>query len=300
MRLGIPMSLVMIVAWPALAAVEPVVDDRWVAAHSCDPDVVVLDLRDNARAFAFGHVPCSVSGPYRASGWQQKRDDIPGMMPAPEEAAKMIGALGISNDSHVVLVAEGGSVLAMTAATRAYWTFKSLGHDSVSILDGGFAAYRANPDNPLSKGESTPAPATFTARPNAEYLATHTEVATALGTDTQLVDSRFSDVYMGINKSSSVRAPGTLPGATNLPISWLTHGDGRLHASALQAEIAAAAGVATDQPQILFCNSGRMASFGWFVAHELLGNANARLYDGSMAEWASDESRPVSQKVRMP
>ena len=29
----------------------------------------------------------------------------------------------------------------MGTATRIYWTFKVLGHDNVSILNGGMAAY---------------------------------------------------------------------------------------------------------------------------------------------------------------
>jgi len=36
-----------------------------------------------------------------------------------------------------------------------------------------------------------------------------------------------------------------------------------------------------------------MAALGWFVAHELLGNRQARLYDGSMAEWSRDAALEV-------
>ena len=44
-------------------------------------------------------------------------------------------------------------------------------------------------------------------------------------------------------------------------------------------------GASTDSPTTVYCNSGVMASVGWFVLSELLGNTDVRLYDGSMQEW---------------
>jgi thiosulfate/3-mercaptopyruvate sulfurtransferase len=49
---------------------------------------------------------------------------------------------------------------------------------------------------------------------------------------------------------------------------------------------------------ITYCNSGQFASTSWFVFHELMGNPNVRLYDGSMHQWAL-EKRPV-EKIKRP
>jgi thiosulfate/3-mercaptopyruvate sulfurtransferase len=49
-------------------------------------------------------------------------------------------------------------------------------------------------------------------------------------------------------------------------------------------------------PSIAYCNSGHLASGGWFIQHELLGNKNVKLYDGSMHEWTL-EKRPVKAMV---
>ena len=48
---------------------------------------------------------------------------------------------------------------------------------------------------------------------------------------------------------------------------------------------------------IFFCNAGLESSLGWFVAHELMGNTAARLYDGSLAEWSADPTLPMDLKV---
>jgi thiosulfate/3-mercaptopyruvate sulfurtransferase len=37
---------------------------------------------------------------------------------------------------------------------------------------------------------------------------------------------------------------------------------------------------------ITFCNTGHWASLGWFVQSEILGRADVKLYDGSVADWA--------------
>lgn len=56
----------------------------------------------------------------------------------------------------------------------------------------------------------------------------------------------------------------------------------------------------TQGRQIEFCNTGHLASNGWFVSHELLGNKEAKLYDGSMVEWTLTKAGPVEQTVKRP
>lgn len=56
-------------------------------------------------------------------------------------------------------------------------------------------------------------------------------------------------------------------------------------------------GIDPAKPAIAHCNTGHLASSGWFVMSELLGDAQASLYDGSMNEWAADSARPVSRQL---
>ncbi len=282
-----------------LAAVAgPLVDPEWVAEHACDDGVVVLDLRPNPRAFARGHIACSVHSSYFGDGWRVARNDIPGMLPDLADAAALIGGLGIGNDDHVVVVGPGGSPGATTLATRVYWTFKVLGHDAVSLLDGGFAAFRNDTSLPLDKGAGVARAAnTFTAVLRPELLATAADVAAARETGTSLIDSRASDYYVGINKAGVAARAGTLPGAGNVPIMWLTTPDGRFQNRRVLDRIADQTALDEETPLITFCNSGQMASLDWFVAHELLGNDGARMYDGSLAEWTADPSNPVERYI---
>ena len=281
----------LLLAAPALAA--PLVDAAWLAEHSCDAGVAVLDLRGSARAFERARVPCAVHAPY-GEGWRAMRNEVPGMLPEADALAALIGGLGVGNGDHVVIVGPGGSAGATTLATRIYWTFTVAGHDAVSLLDGGFAAYGAA-RGPLEKGEAEPpAPASFTVSLRHERIATVGDIG---GNGAALVDARLSDQFVGANRSGAVARAGTLPGASNVPVTWLTQPDGSFQPPAVLASVAATTALTADAPLITFCNTGQMASLDWFVAHELLGNDQALMYDGSMADWAADEARPVERRI---
>jgi thiosulfate/3-mercaptopyruvate sulfurtransferase len=61
----------------------------------------------------------------------------------------------------------------------------------------------------------------------------------------------------------------------------------------------AAAGVPESGTQYHFCNSGHWATLGWFASSELLGNKDAKMYDGSMIEWSNDKSLPMDQQIEL-
>ncbi len=59
------------------------------------------------------------------------------------------------------------------------------------------------------------------------------------------------------------------------------------------AALAEGVGLAEDEENIVFCNTGHWASIAWFALSEVAGNKNTAMYDGSMAEWTADPARPV-------
>ena len=109
-----------------------------------------------------------------------------------------------------------------------------------------------------------------------------------------LIDARSPEQYLGKSKSGLVSRAGRIPGAFNLP--YFTLFDDTAHRLKPQAELASlvpAAVTGKDTKIIAYCNTGHWSSIDWFVLHEFLGYENTRLYDGSMAAWTSDPSRPV-------
>lgn len=285
-------------------AVEPLVDVAWVKAHGGEPQVRLLDVRNriggaSAEVFAAGHIPGSVYSDYLKDGWRSMRAGVPGQLPAIPVLEALIGRLGIGNENHVVIVAAGASALEIASATRVYWTFKVLGHDAVSILDGGFRAYAADPANPIATGPSLPQPAVFTAKFRPELIADRTDVAVAMKAGRPLVDNRPSSQYLGQSRHPAATRAGTIPGARSVPESRFVDSGGRFFSRQRLAAMLRSAGAAVlDSGAITFCNTGHWASLGWFVQSELLGQPNVRLYDGSMVDWTSDSALPVAVKEK--
>ncbi|MBT3361107.1 MAG: sulfurtransferase, partial [Rhodospirillales bacterium] len=146
------------------AATKSLVGADWLAAHLDAPGLVVLDIRNridggSREIFAKGHIPGAVYSDYLGDGWRVARDGVPGMLPPVTDLEKLIGGLGIGNDTHVVIVPGGVSAVDYGSATRVFWTFKVLGHDKVSILDGGYKGWVADAKRAVAMGPSNrPAP----------------------------------------------------------------------------------------------------------------------------------------------
>ncbi|PSJ62986.1 sulfurtransferase [Pseudaminobacter soli (ex Li et al. 2025)] len=275
---------------------QPLVDAAWLKAHLGDKSLVVIDIRDadkEGNPYDKGHVPGAVNAPYSTAGWRAEVNGVPGMLPAVDQISKTIGALGISNDSHVVIVPNGTDSSEFGGATRVYWTFKVLGHDAVSILDGGERGWEAA-GGELSTEAAKPAPASFTGELRKELLATTADVEQARAEGTKLVDGRPAAQFKGEAKSPVVRIAGTIPGAVNLENSKLYDTNKASFASKEEvAKLSNAVGLGNDEKNIAFCNTGHWASVVWFGLSEIEGNKNTKMYDGSMAEWAADPERPV-------
>lgn len=279
-------------------AAEPLVTSDWLRDNLGRDGLVVLDIRTfpEAAGFEDGHVPSAIHADYAKAGWRTTVDGVPGMLPTPEALADLIGGLGIGNDDHVVLVSHGTDASDFGSATRIYWTFKILGHDEVSILNGGYAGWASDAENPVATGVAAkPEPATFTARFRPELLASTADVQAAIADKSAaLVDGRPVAQFLGEAKHPDVPSYGTLPGAVNLDNGDLTtNGGGYFVDKATVDALAEKIGLTGDEAQIAFCNSGHWASVAWFALSEIQGAPNVSLYDGSMLEWTKDPARPV-------
>jgi thiosulfate/3-mercaptopyruvate sulfurtransferase len=275
----------------------------WVKENLGKEGIVFVDSRGQTD-YLRGHIPGAVHTDYGKDGWRVAKNGIPGVFPDdPSLLAQHIGNLGIDNDTHVVLVAPGNSSSDMGNSTRMYWSFKVLGHDNVSILNGGMAAYLAevdgdkNPVNPLEKGAPEIAAKTFTVALREDMLLNEADVKAANEAGALMVDNRTADQYLGVNRHGAAKASGTIAGAVNLPQSWMTkNGGGMFRDADTLAKLYQAAGVPLEGEQVSFCNTGHWASIGWFVSSEILGNKDAKLYDGSMVAWTVN-GMPVEAQI---
>jgi thiosulfate/3-mercaptopyruvate sulfurtransferase len=275
---------------------QPLVDAGWLNSHLGQPGLVIIDIRDKTKdgaPYAAGHVPGAVEAQYSTYGWRASIDGAPGLLPKLDDITAKIAALGVNDDTQVVIVPDGSSISEFGGATRVYWTFKVLGHDNVTILDGGYKAWAAAGE-PVSADVVTPKAGTFTAKFRPELRAEVAEVQQAINDDVNLIDARSVAQFIGKEKTSTVKELGTIPTAVNINFDkfWDAQ-NGRFASKATIDGLVQQAGLVDKDGVITFCNTGHLASIAWFGLSEVAGPKHVRLYDGSMSQWTLDPSRPV-------
>jgi thiosulfate/3-mercaptopyruvate sulfurtransferase len=288
-----------LLAAPAAAlAVEPLTSVDTLRARLGEPDLVILDIRSaidgsKADAYAKGHIPGAIASDYDKSGWRTTRNGLPYMLPSVAQLEKLIGELGVDEDSKVVVVPAGVSATDFGAASRVYWTLKVAGVHEVSILDGGLAAWTAT-KYPLETGIVTPSPRIFTATINKSMIAELADVEKlAESGDGTLIDARPPEYFKGKLKIDAAAAYGHIPRSINIDSAeFYDPATNRLRPRDRLAAIASR--ISPSGPVITYCNTGHWSSTDWFVLTELLGRKDVTLYYGSMVEWSAAPQRPVS------
>jgi thiosulfate/3-mercaptopyruvate sulfurtransferase len=264
-------------------------EPEWLAVD-CRFDLA--DPQAGLRAWQAGHIPGAIHADLErdlssrvtaASGRHP--------LPEPEALAETFSRFGISARTQVVAYDAGSGAF----AARLWWLLRWLGHETVAVLDGGFAAWTAE-DRPVSAEAVVRAPAQFVARPRAEMVVDTTAIPGLLGRGERLVDVRGAERYRGEVEPLDTVA-GHVPGAANLPYLDNLGPDGRFRdPRALAALWRERVDVAPGSVVVCMCGSGVTACQG-LLALEAAGIRGGRLYAGSWSEWIRDPARPVARSA---
>jgi thiosulfate/3-mercaptopyruvate sulfurtransferase len=238
--------------------------------------------------FEAGHIPGADFLDLQ-SEFSEQNTELRFMMPATAQLEAAFGRHGIGPDSRVVLYSIGTAMW----ATRFWWMLKSLGFENVSVLDGGLDQWKAEGRAVETGPAKGYPPATFTAKPMEGYFVGKQEVlAAGRERNSVVVNALNAQLHAGLEPSRYGR-PGRIPGSVNVSAATLV--DPATKTFVPPAEAAAkftAQGITKDKRVVAYCGGGISATIDLFQLHRL-GYDNLTLYDGSMGEWAKDDSLPI-------
>lgn len=268
----------------AVAAVNPVVAPQELEQLRADASVRVIDIRPQD-VYAKNHIPGAVSAPY--ASWRGPADN-PGKLPELTTLARLVQQLGLSDDTHAVVVSSGDTTTDFGAAARVYWTLKYLGLQNLSVLNGGMQSWQAA-GLPQDQQQVQVAASNFEPRLNSAILATQTDVLEQVDNPkARLVDARPTAFFLGETKAPTASIPGTIRGAVNIEHSvWFKPGSTEIVSAEEAKAIAAERFPDLVDDTIAFCNTGHWAATDWFALSELAGVPNVRMYPESLAEWTN-------------
>src|ERR1700712_1328942 len=135
------------------ALVSPLVSTQWLADYLGSDNLVVLDatllpftsptgkpgfLTGHEQYLVAGHIPGALFADL-VEEFSDTEASVPFTHPSAEAFEAAVGALGIDNDTTVVIYdASVGQW-----ASRLWWLFRTFGYDRVAVLDGGYKKWVA-------------------------------------------------------------------------------------------------------------------------------------------------------------
>jgi thiosulfate/3-mercaptopyruvate sulfurtransferase len=271
-------------------------ETEWLASELNAPDIVIIDGswhmpsegRDARAEYLEEHIPGAIF--FDIDEIADTRSALPHMLPPPEKFSSRMRSMGIGDGSRIVVYDSSG----MFSAARVWWTFRVMGFDDVTVLNGGLPKWKRE-GLPLESGEPLPRSTRhFTSRRNADLVRDVYDMKSIIKDHSaEIVDARSADRFAG--KAAEPRPgvrPGHIPGSINVPYGKLVNADGTLKSKPELERVFARAGVDLGKPVVTSCGSGITASVLALALAEL-GHRRTAVYDGSWSEWGADQSLPV-------
>jgi thiosulfate/3-mercaptopyruvate sulfurtransferase len=272
------------------------VETDWLAEHLDAPGIVILDgsmhlptSGRNARAeYLEEHIPGALF--FDIDDIADEKSPLPHMLPSATKFSSRMKKMGIGDGMDIIAYDSEG----LYSAARVWWMFRTMGNESVRVLNGGLKKWKAE-GRPLEDGEPRKrSERHFTSMLNAALVRDVGDVQALIGSPAaQIVDARSAGRFTGAapEPRKSLRS-GRIPGSRNVPFGSLLNPDGTLRPAEELCEIFADAGVEIDKPVVASCGSGVTAGV-IALALAVLGRADAAVYDGSWTEWGADQNLPI-------
>jgi thiosulfate/3-mercaptopyruvate sulfurtransferase len=269
----------------AYAHPETLVTTDWVNEHRTDPNVRVVEVDVDTKAYEEGHIPSAIAWNWQTELCDTLRRDII----SKTNLENLLGRSGITNDSTIILYGDNNNWF----AAWALWQLKMYGHKDVRLMNGGRKKWLAE-GRVVTKDTLVVTPTRYTVTTfNDRYRVFLRQVEKAMADNNYvLVDVRSNDEFTGKilappGLPETCQRGGHIPGAKNIPWAQACNDDGTFKTADELEALYTSKGVTPEKNIIAYCRIGERSSHTWYVLNYLLGYPNVSNYDGSWTEWGN-------------
>ena len=228
------------------------------------PDLVIIDAswhmpgdgKDAHAEYLAEHIPGAIF--FDIDEIADTKSKLPHMLPPPEKFSSRMRSMGIGDGARIVVYDSAG----LFSAARVWWMFRVMGHEDVTVLNGGLPKWKRE-GLPLESGEPRPRSTRhYTSRRNADLVRDMSDMKALIKDHSaEIVDARSAERFRGQapEPRPGLRS-GHIPGARNLPYGKLLRQDGTLKSRAQIESLFNEAGVDLGKPVVASCGSGITAA----------------------------------------
>jgi thiosulfate/3-mercaptopyruvate sulfurtransferase len=233
---------------------------------------IVLDARPKSE-WTEGHIPGALS-----FSWEDytRTDEqgIPYRVWQPQALAKALGAMGINENTPVVVYGDADKSWGGEGWTC--WLLSWIGHKGqIRLLSGGIQSWRTNAFPVLAGAE----------KKNIRNVRYNVHLDPALDITTIEIKKNRSGLVLVDTRSTLEWFKGRIPGAVHIPWNDFYSGkDRRPLSPAALKKLLQKNGVDTRKPIVYYCTGGIRSGYAWMV-HQLAGLPIAKNYEGGYEAW---------------
>jgi len=272
----------------------PIKSVQWLYSQRNNPDIIILDsslefqISSELEKDTINKIPNSLPFDY-ANHFCDQTSTLPHMFPSASHFNNQAQALGINNDSIIIVYDNSGTY----ASPRAWWMFKTMNHNNVFVLNGGLTAWKSAGYPTELHYKSRPQNGNFYGNKQSEFFINVDTVQQKITDEhCKIVDARSRERFTGqASEPREGMRSGHIPSAINIPFVNVIE-NGKLK-SEDQLEKIFISQIPSKTTECIFsCGSGVTACI-LALAATSIGYNNIKVYDGSWSEWGKDSSRPI-------
>ena len=274
---------------------NPLVTVDWLHQNSDNPNLIILDATmkkvtskthdsvqekqiPNTRFFDINNTFSDTSSLF------------PNMMLSPEKFQEQVRILGINSESIIVVY----DTIGIYTSPRVWWMFKSMGHHSIAVLDGGFPEWEKVGFLTENKKDFNGKKGDFITNYNQNYFCDYTTVLNSISDEnTTIIDARSEDRFDGSKEEprEGLRT-GHIPNSINIYYNDLLV-DGKMKSKEELVEIFNSK-IDKEHKVTFSCGSGITACI-LALGAEIADYKKNTVYDGSWTEWGSLHELPIEK-----
>lgn len=264
---------------------ENIVTSKWLFENLNTSDLIILDASATPISGGVSEFQnkCITGARFfdLKNNFSNTTSLYPNMLPTPEDFQKECRKLGINSSSKLVIYDN----LGVYSSPRVWWMFKTMGHEKVTVLDGGLPDWIANGysteaiqlDKKIMYGD-------FKANFNKEMVVDFDAIKINIQEQNAIViDARSEGRFNGTAPEPRAELKsGHIPNSLNIPFENVLN-DGKFKSVSELTSIFNSE-TYSDKPLVFTCGSGLTACIILLASELVLPNKKA-VYDGSWTEW---------------